>query len=271
VAKISTNIKKILPKEVRRRIDRWRLNKTKPVDFDYLKLLKNQSIENLKDQQSVEQLLLSLGLNDENLNEFPKELYTFCGYGLRHWQYPKQFAPYLIHLSQYSIQSYLEIGVRHGGTFLITVNYLKKFNAIQRAFAIDIVKNNVLQNYCTQTATLQFLQMDSNSKEFKNFIELEQRIDLVLIDGNHEETYCRKDFETVRNHANLIAFHDIVSDACSGVRKVWKEVKSKYAKEYEFYEFTEQYDSIQRRTDQSFLGIGLVIRKDFIQRNKIKE
>ena len=258
----------MLPKKVKSVIDRWRLNRTKAIDFDYLRLLNNQSVKTLKDKEVLEHLLLSLGLNNENLCEFPEELYTYCGYGLRHWQYPKQFAPYLIHLSQYSIQSYLEIGVRHGGTFLITFNYLKKFNPIQKAFAIDIVKNDVLQTYCEQISNLQFIQMDSNSQSFQNLIVKEKLIDLVLIDGNHEEIYCRKDFEAVKDHANLIAFHDIVSDACPGVVKIWQEVKIKYADEFDFHEFVEQYESVKARTHQSFLGIGLAVRKDCIRANQ---
>ncbi|MEM6700705.1 MAG: class I SAM-dependent methyltransferase [Bacteroidota bacterium] len=266
--KLLKSIKNNLPTSLKSNINRWRLNKTKAIDFDYLNLLRDQSIETLQDQELIEQLLLSLGLNDENLSEFPEELYAFCGYGLRHWQYPKQFAPYLIHLSQYPIQSYLEIGVRHGGTFLITLNYLNYFNIIQKAFAVDLVKNEALQVHCSQTKGLQFLQMDSNSKAFQHLIKQKKLIDLVLIDGNHEEVYCRKDFETMKNHANLIAFHDIVSDACPGVVKVWQEVKERYAEEFEFYEFVEQYESVQVRTGKSFLGIGLAARKHFIPANQ---
>lgn len=261
-------IKDTLPTSLKSQIERWRLHETKAIDFSYLNLLENQSLATLKDRELLEQLLLSLGLNDENLSEFPRELYIFCGYGLRHWQYPKQFAPYLIHLSQYPIQSYLEIGVRHGGTFLITLNYLKKFNTIQKGVAVDIIKNNTLQSHCEQTNNLQFLQIDSNCQSFQNFIKKEKRIDLVLIDGNHEEIYCRKDFEAVKDHANLIAFHDIVSNACPGVVKVWRETKKKYINEFEFYEFVEQYESVKIRTNQSFLGIGLAVRKDFIEANQ---
>ncbi|MEL6942334.1 MAG: class I SAM-dependent methyltransferase [Bacteroidota bacterium] len=265
MTKISTLIKNILPRQLKSSLDRWRLKQTKPIEFTYLSLLEKQTLDTLRDAELLEQLLLSLGLNDENLQEFPEELYTYCGYGLRHWQYPKQFVPYLIHLSQYPIQSYLEIGVRHGGTFLITLNYLKKFNSFQKAFAVDIVKNDALLNQSEKIGDFRFLQMDSNGKTFQEFMEQVQEIDLVLIDGNHEESYCRNDFETVKPYANLIAFHDIVSNACPGVVKVWKEVKSEYSNEYEFFEFIDQYESVIKRTGKSFLGIGLAVRKDFIR------
>jgi len=63
----------------------------------------------------------------------PDELYQFCGRGLHYWQYPNQFSKYLVRLSQFKVESYLEIGVRHGGTFVITVEYLSRFHPLKCA------------------------------------------------------------------------------------------------------------------------------------------
>jgi hypothetical protein len=61
-------------------------------------------------------LLPKLGLNSEILNEFPEELYPWCGFGVRSWQYPSQFSKYLVYLSGKQIRTYLEIGCRHAGS-----------------------------------------------------------------------------------------------------------------------------------------------------------
>ena len=70
--------------------------------------------------QELEQLLPTFGMNDEILNEMPAEFSEHFGKGVKFWQYPNQFAPYLKHLSTLKIDSYLEVGCRWGGTFILT-------------------------------------------------------------------------------------------------------------------------------------------------------
>jgi len=78
--------------------------------------------------ESLELLLPSFGMNGENVSELPKELSKNFNKGIRFWQYPNQFAPYLKQLSEYKINSYLEIGCRWGGTFILTNEFLNKIN-----------------------------------------------------------------------------------------------------------------------------------------------
>src|SRR5580658_7495728 len=110
-------------------------------------------------------LLPRLGLNGELLNEFPEELYPWCGFGVRSWQYPSQFSRYLVYLSGKQIRSYLEIGCRHGGTFIITVEYLKRFNHLQVACAMDIEESEIMQEYKRKEPTIAYALMSSLSKE----------------------------------------------------------------------------------------------------------
>ncbi len=79
------------------------------------------------------EFLLRLGLNDEMLEEFPAALYPWCGRGVKSWQYPRQFSRYLRFLADKQIQSYVEIGSRHGGTFIITAEYLDRFAGLHHA------------------------------------------------------------------------------------------------------------------------------------------
>ncbi|MER3498603.1 MAG: hypothetical protein C4308_08210 [Chitinophagaceae bacterium] len=60
---------------------------------------------------------------------------------------PNQFSKYLVKLSQYTIHSYFGIGVRHGGTFIITIEYLNRFNQIKKAIGVDIDYSTGLKQY----------------------------------------------------------------------------------------------------------------------------
>jgi hypothetical protein len=52
----------------------------------------------------------------------------------------------------------------------------------------------------------------------------QMRWDLALIDGDHSYAGCSADYETIRDHARLIALHDIASDVCPGVKHLWQEL-----------------------------------------------
>ena len=132
-------IKKILPRFAVDLIVRMKGEKMKMIDLSYVKFIREKDEKYLRDAAMLENKLLpQLGINNERMDEFPPELYDHSGYGLLYWQYPNQFSKYLVQLSKYKIESYFEIGVRHAGTFVITVEYLQKFNKIKKAVGVDI-------------------------------------------------------------------------------------------------------------------------------------
>jgi hypothetical protein len=93
-----------------------------------ISLLRSASLRELRDPRFLcEELLLTVGLNREALAEFPKQLYPWCGRGIRSWQYPVQFSEYLVFLAKRNIGTYVEIGTRFGGTFIIVVEYIRRF------------------------------------------------------------------------------------------------------------------------------------------------
>lgn len=226
------------------------------------KLFKYLSDESKNDQNFMENFLIPhLGLNDEFLHEQPTELSTYYGHGLglKIWQYPHQISKYLILLNKYSksIKSYAEIGCRNGGTFILHCEYL---NHLSKAFAIDIIEEtDTLKEYRSQTDYVQYMQANSQSNLFKDFIN-SNRFDLIFIDGDHSYSGVKSDAEITRESCNIQVFHDIVNDACPGVGEYWEELKLNYNDIYEFYEFTDQYDSV----DGTFLGIGVAVRKKWI-------
>ena len=232
------------------------------LDVAPLEILRSADLDALRDPRRLEhEILPALGLNDEILEEFPRELYPYCGRGLRHWQYPNQFAPYLATLSGLGISSYLEIGVRHGGTFLITVEYLSRFRPLIKAIATDVVDSPFIRRQLRRRRGMRFVLADSQQPEFRRFVEREGPFDLVLIDAAHFERTAQHDLESVKPHANVVVMHDIVSQACPGVGAVWNRFRREGAGEWEFAEFTEQYDDVLERQGGAYLGIGVAMRR----------
>lgn len=224
----------------------------------------NLSKEELLHQDSLLEILLESGLNNEILHEQPKELskYFGTGYGLKIWQYPNQFVPYLLFLSKYieRIDSYLEIGARYGGTFIFTNEFLNKLKQKQiSSIACDIigVPPNV-SDYTNINKNAKYFSFNSHSIGFKDLVS-NKYFSLVLVDADHSYTSVKKDTELVIDKADIIVLHDIVSSVCPGVVKYWTEFKKEYADIFNFYEFIEQYESVAG----SFLGIGCAVRKTF--------
>lgn len=213
-------------------------------------ILEKISSTNIKkiDEKELELILPELGMNDENLREMPTELSEYYGKGLKFWQYPNQLSPYLKQLSKYKINSYLEIGCRWGGTFIITTEFLKNTNKTVKGYACDInTISSILEEYKTYS-DFEYLHMSSFDLD-KDTIK--QDLDLILIDGDHSYGGLKKDFEnSLKFNPKYISFHDISSDVCPGVVQFWNEIKNNY----KHYEYTKQYDSV----NGSFLGIGLI-------------
>ncbi len=200
--------------------------------------------------------ILYLGLNDEILGEQPPELapYFGGGLGLRIWQYPTQFAPYMAAFSgcaQTSISSYLEIGCRHGGTFIAHAEALRRTNPqFTHATAVDLISPGpILSAYISSDPRLTFVQGDSRHLSFAPH-------DLVFIDGDHSFTGVATDAEKVNNTAKFLVFHDISNIACPGVGAYWADFKQRAGCTHSFAEFTQQYTTV----GATYLGIGVAAR-----------
>lgn len=249
---------------------RWlrRRLRTKSIDLTKLELISEGPLDRLKDPSYLEhELLPHLGLNNDFLHQIPRRLHPHTGKGLLHWQVPNQFGEYLVKLSECRIESYLEIGIRHGGTFVITIEYLDRFTPIRRAVGIDLGEpSDSIQQYAASRSGVTVRKADSHSDEFAAFIRASEPFDLVLIDGDHSEEGCREDFELVIEKSRIVVFHDIVSHPVPGVGKVWQEVKDTHASDFDFFEYTEQYPvgeypDGERDAGRELFGIGVAVSR----------
>lgn len=227
------------------------------MDLSRVSLIKNATVEQLTDSAFLEELIIKLGFNTEILREQP-EIVKNNGGGLRIWQYPNQFSKYMLLLQQQNISSYIEIGCRWGGTFVLTTEYLKMFNTLTKSVAVDII-NSPVAEYCSLNKETSFIKMNSRDLEFNNYIK-QNKFDLIFIDGDHSYKGVKNDYEISKNSGKIFVFHDIVNYVCPGVVRFWNELKSTESETYRFFEFTEQYDEVWNKTHQKFLGIGVAIK-----------
>ena len=89
------------------------------MDLTRISLIKESLLEDLENSDYLEDLIVKLGFNTEILREQP-QIVKENGGGLLIWQYPNQFSKYLCLLRKQKISSFIEIGCRWGGTFVLT-------------------------------------------------------------------------------------------------------------------------------------------------------
>ena len=229
----------------------------RPLDAAPLARITSEPLDHLRDADFLtNDLLPAMGLSTHAAPRlYPAHLHARVGRGVQSLQLPNQFGPYLATITQQGVRSYVEIGVDRGGTFAITVEVLRRFG-LRHAVAVDLDPPAIFEQWGAPEVV--FARMDSGSPAFADRVDAEAPIDLAFIDGDHSEEAVRRDFEVLRPHARMLAFHDITDHGCPGVGRVWRWIREKHAEKYEFREFTAQYPELPILPR---MGIGLAIRR----------
>lgn len=205
------------------------------------------------DPTRLEALILELGLNDDGLDDFPASLLPHCGHGLKIWQYPRELAAYLAHLVRLEVRSYLELGTRHGGTFVVTVESLARCGLLESALGVDIMPCPSMLEYVASEPRARFAQVNTQSDDFARVVDEHGPFDAALIDANHSAAECRRELSVLAHRCRVIAFHDIANTEFPEVGTVWNEVKALGT--FRCFEYISGY-----REPHTPMGLGLAIK-----------
>jgi len=218
----------------------------------------------LYNESYMEQFVLNnIGLNNESLGELAPELAPYFGTGLYIWQNPKQFSKYMIWLlkNAQNCSSYLEIGSRWGGTFIVTCEVLRRVNPnFKYAIAADLIEATPFIERYASIATeagleIIYFEGSSTSDEFIQMVT-EYKPNITLIDGDHRISGALKDHMLVRKFSKIIVHHDVCSDTCPESTLLWNSLKQ-LESEMNHTEFIDQYPSLKG----NYFGIGVLFRE----------
>jgi cephalosporin hydroxylase len=187
----------------------------------------------------------------------PPYLQKRCGHGVWVQQMPNQFAPYLKHLIDRRVSSYLEVGAAHGGSFVLTCEILAKFRSVEATIISMTGKSKFLRHYEKKHgASFEFFSLDSHSHEALDVFRSRQW-DHVFLDGDHSRDGMLNDFEFASKSARMIALHDIHNIACRPGMEAWATIKREFS-DAAVFEFVDQYPEQWPGKKMPGMGIGLI-------------
>jgi len=154
--------------------------------------------------------------------------------GLELQQVPEEYAQLLLWLKSQHFKDYLELGIGRGGSFLLNTLFQPE---LTRAWAVDNceywqqsqkddiqTKIDFIKNQ--KQADIRFI--NSSTDDF--FATNLNHFDCIFIDADHSYEGVIKDYENALKFlkpGGYLIFHDINSQACPGVGKMWREVANK--------------------------------------------
>ncbi len=175
------------------------------------------------------------------------------------YQTPDQISKALVYLSDFQINTYLEVGIFQGGNFLFMSEYLKRFNPHIRCIGIDptviTFLNPEVRAVIEQEVWMVIKPVTSDSV-------CGQEFDLVFIDAEHNTEWVNKDWENVGKFAKICCLHDIQETTCPDVIEFWNHLKQSKKK---FAEFTDCTSELPTQ------GIGIIHNQKVEPKDIIKE
>lgn len=189
----------------------------------------------------------------------PKEVYHYDNYDLTKWlryeagcsnqdyfhsrksgglklqQVPEEYASLLLFLKQRNIKTYLALGLGNGGSFATECFFMHK--SLEAAIGVD----NLAYGHLIGQNEIEILSFIENVNEKENivfhklttdefFYRLadKEKFDAIFIDADHSYEGAKRDYDNSLKHiekGGIIIFHDINSDSCPGIKRLWQEAK----------------------------------------------
>ncbi len=158
--------------------------------------------------------------------------------GLKLQQVPEEYAQLLLLLKEKQPKTYLELGIGNGGSFATACFFMQE--SLSMADAVDcLAYRNMGIGQCEEEIMSFITPLVSKGYDVKfhnattdNYFKRKidaYGFDIIFIDADHSYEGVKKDFVNAQKHINdggLIIFHDIASQACPGIMKIWSEIKS---------------------------------------------
>ena len=186
--------------------------------------------------------------NCKTINNFIDTAYSFSykTYGITPIQIRNEIGPLLEILYKLKPENILEIGTANGGTLFLLCQVSSPHATI---LSVDLPdgpyggdlyprwKESFYNTFAKEKQKLSLIRKDSHDpKTLDTVKELfdGNKIDFLLIDGDHSYEGVKKDFEIYSRfvkEGGIIAFHDITpgsKKSVGGVPEFWEQIKSKY-------------------------------------------
>lgn len=145
-------------------------------------------------------------------------------------QEPYELAAFLIFLKQRQVKTYVELGTCYGGTLYVVDSYLRaNVPGFRYSAGCDVARfPDWWDIYKREFPQTQFQKC--RISEFK----WAEKVDAVLVDGNHHHRAVNEDYQSASEWARYIAFHDIAGKRLAGTPSAWATVKEQHATYWEF-------------------------------------
>lgn len=147
-------------------------------------------------------------------------------------QIPQEYSQYLTFLKNNQFQSYMNVGIGNGGSFMVE-SFIQP--SLKRAVAVDNTSYgrftnmehiNERINWLKENTKISVEFYNMNSQDYYN--NNDEKFDIIFIDGDHEYDGVKLDYENCvgrLNEGGYLVFHDTHSFLCPGVVRLWNEIK----------------------------------------------
>lgn len=162
-------------------------------------------------------------------------------------QVPEEYANIICKVLERKPNSYLEIGIGNGGSWLtfshINRKTLKTSHAVDNLSYYQAIGQKIQEiDYIKEFLSLEIEDVQFHNMDSKVYLtNCTNRYDVIFIDGDHSYEGVKSDYQhalPLINNNGIMIFHDIASVGAPGVVKFWNEIKKHHNHEEFIYSNT---------------------------------